>query len=216
MAHPYWPLFDVEVRTPRLTLRYIDDVLATQLVDLIRGGIHDPSFMPFLHPFTDAGPDEIGPNSFRFWWNSRGATTPSSWNINFAVVVDGEPVGATSLEAADFPVLRQFETGSWLGRPLQGQGLGRELRIATLTFGFLGLDAEFATTGAWHDNDRSLGVTNALGYEPEGSRRAVRRGKPDTLLGFRMTRDHFAANIQREDIEIIGDEAARTFLGVER
>ena len=29
MPHPHWPLFDVEVRTPRLTLRYADDILLT-------------------------------------------------------------------------------------------------------------------------------------------------------------------------------------------
>jgi hypothetical protein len=25
MAHPYWPLFDIEVQTPRLTLRVVTD-----------------------------------------------------------------------------------------------------------------------------------------------------------------------------------------------
>ena len=34
MAHPYWPLFDLQVRTPRLELRYPDDELAFGLIDV--------------------------------------------------------------------------------------------------------------------------------------------------------------------------------------
>ena len=40
MAHPYWPLFDLVVRTPRLVLRYVDDALAVDLATLAASGIH--------------------------------------------------------------------------------------------------------------------------------------------------------------------------------
>ena len=53
MGHPTWPLFDLEVRTPRITLRYIDDEMAVRLVDLANRGIHDPDRMPFSIPWTD-------------------------------------------------------------------------------------------------------------------------------------------------------------------
>ena len=49
MSHPYWPLFDLEVRTTRLTLRYVDEALAVELAEL-HGGIHDPATMPFCGP----------------------------------------------------------------------------------------------------------------------------------------------------------------------
>lgn len=216
MAHPYWPPFDVEVRTPRLTLVAVTDDIAVELAALAARGVHDPSFAPFIIPWTDLEPPELERGVLRFHWRSRAEATPDNWRVSFAVVADGEVVGSTDLVATDFPVLRQFETGSWLGSEHQGRGLGKELRVATLTFGFLGLDAVAATTGAWHDNAPSLGVTRSLGYEPEGSRRVVRRGRPDTLLGFRMSREHFLANIRRDDIEIAGDDAVRTFLGVSR
>ena len=38
------------------------------------------------------------------------------------------------------------------------------MRLAALTLGFDGLGAEIATTGLWHDNAASLGVTQSLGY----------------------------------------------------
>ena len=38
MAHPHWPIFDIEVRTPRLTLRAVDDEIATELENLAEAG----------------------------------------------------------------------------------------------------------------------------------------------------------------------------------
>ncbi len=52
--------------------------------------------------------------------------------------------------------------------------------MACLALAFDGLDAEFALTGAWHDNEASLGVTRSLGYVEEGRRRELRRGVPMT------------------------------------
>ena len=216
MVHPFWPLFDVEVRTPRLRLRAVTDELAVELATLAARGVHDPSFSPFYVPWTDLEPPALQRGVLQFHWRSRADTTPTNWRVPFAVESDGQIVGSTDLAASDFPVLRQFETGSWLGREFQGQGLGRELRIATLAFGFLGLDAERATTGAWHDNQPSLGVTRSLGYEPSGSRRAVRRDRSDTLLGFHMDRSHYLENVHRDDIEIDGDDAVRELLGLSR
>jgi RimJ/RimL family protein N-acetyltransferase len=215
MAHPYWPLFDIEVRTPLITLRAVTDEVAIELAALAARGIHDPAFAPFYTPWTDVESPELERGVLRFHWRSRADTTPTNWRIPFAAVVDDRIVGSTDLAASDFPTLRQFETGSWLGREFQGNGLGTEMRVATLTFGFLALDAEFATTGAWHDNGPSLGVTRSLGYEPEGSRRALRRNQADLLLGFRMTREHFLATIRRDDIEIDGISGTRELLALD-
>lgn len=214
MGHPYWPLFDVEVRTPRLRLRAVTDELATELATLAARGVHDPSSSPFYVPWTDLEPPDLQRGVLQFHWRSRAETSPVKWRVPFAVEADGRIVGSTDLAAVDYPVLRQFETGSWLGREYQGQGLGKELRIATLAFGFLGLDAERATTGAWHDNAPSLGVTRSLGYEVSGSRRAVRRERSDTLLGYHMDRAAYLANVHRDDIEIIGADAAKALLGI--
>ena len=92
MAHPFWPLFDLEVRTPRLTLRYVDDELGVEVAHLALRGIHDKDFMPFATPWTDVPDEELGPNSFRHWWLSRAETTIDRWNINLAVIEHGDTV----------------------------------------------------------------------------------------------------------------------------
>jgi RimJ/RimL family protein N-acetyltransferase len=213
MGHPYWPLFDLEIRTPRLTLRYLDDELGTAVAAVAALGVHDPSWMPFMTPWTDHDSPELERNAFQFWWRSRAEIRPDHWNINLAVIVDGAVVGASGLSADNFGVLRTFETGSWLGRAFQGKGLGAELREATLHLGFAGLGAEHATTGAFTDNAPSLAVTQRLGYEPEGARRVVRRGESAELLGFRMQRSHWET-IRRDDIEMSGVDGARDLLHI--
>lgn len=213
MGHPYWPLFDVEVRTPRLTLRYVDDDLAVELAALAARGIHDPATMPFLTAWTDVEPPELERNSLQFWWRTRAATTANHWDLPFAVLAEGGVVGGSAVGADDFAVLRTVETGSWLGLAHQGRGLGTELRHAALHLGFAGFGAEHATTNAFADNAASLGVTRSLGYEPTGTRRVVRRGEPADLLEFRMTRAHWET-IRRDDITLTGIDAARTFLAI--
>ncbi len=213
MANDHWPPFDLEVRTPRLTLRYLDDDLARQLLVVAARGVHDPNVMPFSVPWTDLPSPQMEHEAMRFYSRNRAEIRPGSWTLQFAVVVDGDVVGACDLMASDFSALRQFTTGSWLGREFQGQGLGKEMRMAALTLGFDGLDAEFAQTGAWHDNAASLGVTRSLGYEEEGRRRMLRRGVPDEMIGYRMSHAHWET-IWRDDITIAGLDATRDFLGI--
>lgn len=214
MPHPYWPLFDLEVRTPVLTLRYIDDELAVELAALAGRGIHDPTWMPFLHPWTDVPSPEMERNAFRFWWGRRAATRPDNWSIECAVLVDGQVVGASGLGTEQFGVLCSVETGSWLGQEFQGRGLGREMRAASLHLAFAGLGAEYATSGAFSDNGPSLGVTRSLGYESVGTRRVVRRGEPADLLLYRMPRSHWET-IRRDDIELTGLDGVRDLLGID-
>lgn len=52
MGHPYWPLFDLRLRTERLELGWPDDDDCTQLAALAAKGIHPPDFMPFQMPWT--------------------------------------------------------------------------------------------------------------------------------------------------------------------
>ena len=152
MIHPIWPLFDLRVTTPRVELRHIDDELATELALLAAKGIHDPATMPFGMPWSDIPSPQLEQNALQFYWRCRAEMCPKDWSLNFATIVDGKVVGTTGLLAKEFPTIRQFETGSWLGREHQGKGIGKEMRVASLQLGFLGFGAEHATTGAWHDN----------------------------------------------------------------
>jgi len=215
MSHPTWPLFDLRVRTPRLELRYIDDELATELSVLATNGIHDPGFMPFSMPWSQESSPALERNTMQFYWRCRAETTPAHWSLNLATLVDGVVVGTTGLMADDFPTLRVFETGSWLGREYQGKGIGKEMRAASLHLGFLGLDAQFATTSAWLDNGPSLGVTKSLGYTPTGRRRSVRQDLPSEMHLYEMARADFTTHLQRDDIEMHGLPAAREQLGLD-
>jgi RimJ/RimL family protein N-acetyltransferase len=214
MPHPYWPLFDLVVRTPRITVRYLDDALAVELATLAAAGIHDPDTMPFADPWTDVPSADLERNPLRFYWRSRAETSPDSWNLLFAVLEGDEVVGSTSIGSSGFPVVRTFETGSWLGGRFQGRGLGTELRIATLHLGFLGLDALEARTGAFEDNPASLGVTRKLGYEPNGVAVHDRRGARAVSHRFLMTRQYFLDHVRRDDVTIEGDAGARELLGI--
>lgn len=214
MTHPTWPLFDLRVVTPRLELRYIDDELARDLSLLAAKGIHDPDFMPFSIPWSLEPSPQLERNCMQFYWRCRAETSPTDWHLTLAAIVDGRVVGTTGLMAKDFPTLRTFETGSWLGREHQGHGIGTEMRIATLHLGFEGLGAQWATTGAWSDNGPSLGVTNRLGYTRVGHRRAVRMGKADELHGYEMSGAHFAAALRRDDITLEGVAACLPVLGL--
>ncbi len=214
MTHPVWPLFDLRLTTPRLELRYLDDELATELAELAAKGIHDPAYMPFGLPWSDVEPPMLQRNAMQWYWRRRAELSAADWSIMLAAVVDGLVIGTSELFAKDFLILRQFTTGSWLGRAYQGQGLGKEMRVASLHLGFAGLGAEFAATGAWVDNGPSLGVTRSLGYEEEGRRRTVRRGEAVEMQGFRMTREHWERTVRRDDIVIDGLHDALPLLGL--
>jgi RimJ/RimL family protein N-acetyltransferase len=214
MTNPVWPLFGLTVTTPRLQLRYVDDALATQLALLAAGGIHDPSFMPFGIAWSDVESPLLERNTVQYYWRCRAETSATHFDLSLAVLADDEVVGVTGLTANDFPIMRQFETGSWLGRAFHGRGLGKELRRATLHLGFVGLGATMATTSAFADNGASLGVTRSLGYAENGHGRHLRRGQIGDMLRFDMTVEHWQQHVRRDDITIDGIEACLPLLGL--
>jgi RimJ/RimL family protein N-acetyltransferase len=113
------------------------------------------------------------------------------------VYVGDECLGAQTVLAEDFAVLRTVETGSWLGRAHQGRGFGKEMRAATLHFAFECLGATHAVTGAFEDNAASLGVTRSLGYRPNGERLCVRRGSVARELRFVLDAEGWSAATAR-------------------
>jgi RimJ/RimL family protein N-acetyltransferase len=196
-----WPLFDLAVRTPRLELRPPRESDMYALVHLAGEGIHDPSSMPFLVPWTDLPSPRRERESLQFYWRCWAEWSAERWRLPLVAVADGVVVGTQDLAADDFVTRRVVETGSWLGAAHQGRGLGKEMRSAVLHLAFVGLDATRALTGAWHDNGASLGVTRALGYEPNGDQVRLRRGRPALELEFKMDRAGFD-RIRRSDIVV--------------
>ncbi len=213
MAHPYWPLFDLRIRTPRLELRLATDEDLYRLVALIDEGIHDPSTMPFFVPWTDGPPERRQRECLRWWWSKRATWRPDEWTFTAVVLADGEPVGSQDLLAKSFSQLRTVETGSWLGRAHQGLGLGKEMRAAILHLAFDELGAVEAYSRAFEDNAASLGTSRAMGYSLNGRHRELQRDQPAMTVDLRLDRATWVAH-RRDDIEVIGLERCREMFGL--
>jgi RimJ/RimL family protein N-acetyltransferase len=210
----HWPLAALAVRTPRLELRWPDDDDLVALADLAAKGVHGPSFMPFTQPWTRADPGgELQRRVFQFHWRQRAEWTPESWNFNPVTVVDGEVVGTQGLFAQSFGVRRTAGTGSWLGAAHQGRGIGKEMRAAILHLLFAGLDALRAESGAFADNEASLGVTRSLGYRDNGELMIDREGSRTRELMFVLDRGDWEAR-RRDDIAIVGLAPCLPLFGV--
>ena len=215
MARPvsFWPLFDLVVRTPRLELRLPHEDEFAALIDLADQGIHDPETMPFFVPWTDLEPEQRARATAQWLWGHRANWSPENWTLTAAAFVEGRPVGMQDVGAQHFRAVRSVETGSWLGRAHQSQGLGREMRQAILHLAFAGLGAEEALSGAFEDNAASLAVSRAVGYEENGEARGHRRDGFGRTVRFRMGRPQWERT-RRDDIEIIGlDRCLDLFVG---
>ena len=212
----HFPAFALEVRTPRLTLRFPDDDddLA-DLAELGARGVHADDAMPFTVPWTRVPPPYMQRNTLQYFWTQRTTLQADAWNLPLVTVVDGSVVGTQGVFTTEWKVSRTVETGSWLGREFQGQGIGTEMRHAVLHLAFDGFGAERATTFAYEDNPASLAVTRAMGYRPNGQDRVARDGGPVLLHRFVMDRDDFAER-RRADIELVGAAEVAALFGTER
>ncbi len=211
MATP-WPLFELEIRTPRLVLRPPTDDDLGELADLAAAGIHDPTTMPFSTPWTDQPVADLRLGVLRWTWRNRADLTADDWKLGLAVFEAGRCVGVQDLQATRFAVRRTVATGSWLGLAHQGRGIGREMRAAVLHLAFAELGAQRAETAGFVDNPRSLAVTRALGYRPNGDEVLERRGEAARCLRFVLDRDRWAST-RRHDIEVVGLDGCRRLLG---
>ena len=203
VPHPYWPLFDLRVRTPRLEVRLLTDDEQNELVAVSDRGIHDPAVMPFSTPWTDRPLPDRHRETLQFWWGARATWSPHHWRFQGGVFVDGRPVGVQELSATEFGPLRSVKTGSWLSREYQGQGIGKEMRSAILHLAFDGLGAQEALSGAFFDNDASMATSRSLGYVFNGEELLLRRGQPDRMINLRLDRDTWSST-RRNDIVIEG------------
>lgn len=198
-----WPLFGLRVLSPRLELRYPSDRDLGGLAQAAAAGIHDPAVMPFEIPWTDAPAPELPRNALQFWWGLRSGWKPTDWTLTLAVLEEGRLVGVQDLQAKEFGVTRQVQTGSWLTRSAQGRGIGTEMRAAVLHLAFEGLGARRAVSAAFEDNPASLGVSRVLGYVENGDAVQSRRGKPVRRINLLLERAAWEGH-RRGDIRLEG------------
>jgi RimJ/RimL family protein N-acetyltransferase len=195
-----------------LTLRVPDDDDLVDLAELGAAGVHAGGTMPFSVSWTAVEPPFQQRNTLEYFWTQRTTLQRDLWNLTLVAVVDGKVVGTQGAFAKEWKVTRTAETGSWLGREFQGQGIGKEMRLAVLHLVFDGFGADQALTAAYEDNPASLGVTRALGYRPLHTERVAREGEVAHQCWFSMDRDGFAA-IRRDDIEVCGGEEVAALFG---
>ncbi|MHA7270477.1 GNAT family N-acetyltransferase [Arthrobacter sp. HLT1-20] len=197
-----WPLFELTITSPRLTMRIVRDDDLPGIVNAALAGIHDPAVMPFSVPWTDADPLDMARGMARHQWELRAGVRPDHWTLNFTVLLGGVPIGTQSVGAAGFSTTKTVNSGSWLTVAQQGRGYGKEMRAAALLFAFdhLGADAAESSAAVW--NRASLGVSRSLGYR-HGAIRPIepRAGHPDELQEVRL----LAADFNRPDWDITVD-----------
>ncbi|HEY1829569.1 MAG TPA: GNAT family N-acetyltransferase [Acidimicrobiales bacterium] len=198
MAYPHWPLFDLVIRSPRLELRLAHEEEFASIVDLIDAGIHDPSTMPFTHPWTDDPLPKRQRDNYQHWWGLRANWRPDNWVFDATVFHEGKVIGVQSIFSKNYGALRTVHTGSWIGQAYQGQGFGHEMRAAMLHFAFTGLGANVAISGAFVDNAASLGVSRSLGYSENGRDIVLRRGQADEIVNLRLDRADWEAHSHPE------------------
>jgi RimJ/RimL family protein N-acetyltransferase len=207
-----WPLFGLRLKVDQVELRLPTDPELAELAEVAADGVHDPSIMPFLTPWTRREPPQLQRATLQFHWGERAAWTPERWSLNMAVFVDGVVVGSQGIGATAFAVVRTVGTGSWLGQRFQGRGIGTAMRTAVLALAFEGLGAVAAESGAFGDNPASLAVSRKLGYRPNGvlfhDREGVRASEQRLLL----TREEWHA-VQRPPVSIEGLEACLELFG---
>ena len=207
-----WPLFGLRLRTEHLVLRLPTDDDVVELLQVAKAGIHPPGEMPFGMAWTSVTGAGFDRGFLQHYWRARAALTPDSWFLNFMIELDGRPIGAQSIDAENFAVLRTVHTGSWLGREYQGRGIGKEMRAAVLVFAFDGLEAQVAETSAFLDNGPSNGVSRALGYEENGLGSLAPEGVARVTQKFRMTAEAWRSR-PRPALTIEGLDGVRELLG---
>ncbi|MFL5688302.1 MAG: GNAT family N-acetyltransferase [Chloroflexota bacterium] len=208
-----WPLFGLRLRTERLVLRMPTDDDLPGLLAVAKAGLHPPETMPFGVAWSTLPSPAFERGFLQHYWRLRATWSADAWALNLMVELDGQPIGAQSIDAASFAVHRRVHTGSWLGLPFQGHGYGKEMRAAVLALAFDGLGARVAETEAFLDNAPSNGVSRALGYDPNGLGSLAPEGVSRETQRFRMTLDGWRSR-ERGRVDIDGLEGCRDMFGL--
>lgn len=213
VTHPLWPLLDLRLSTANLVLRLPREEELPAFSAVAAAGIHPPEEMPFGIPWTDVPSPQRERDSYQWWMSVRSSWSVESWVLTLGVWVDGEPAGFQDLRGPEFLKYRTVGSGSWLGLPFQGRGVGKLMRQAALTLAFDHLGAEIAESEAFIDNPASNRVSLAIGYEPNGFGRLAPRGVARETQRFRMTLDGWRAR-PRPEVQIDGLEPCLELFGL--
>lgn len=213
MTQPYWPLFDLRLRTGALELAPMTEADLGEVAAALPDDLElDPRATRYDLPENVAR----GVIAHQTYWKTLGTWSPQDWEVLFCVRRGHDLLGVQGLEGRDFPVLRTVDTSSWLVERARGSGVGKRMRRAVLTLAFGPLQARAAITSAWHDNEASLGVSRSIGYLPNGESFLARDGGADTLVHLRLTRERWlSVGPGAGEVTIDGFEPTRPLFGLE-
>lgn len=205
-----WPFFDLRLTCGEVLLRGVTDADLDVLLGVLPDDLeHDPRTerLAGLDDETDRRRMVAADV-----WKHRGTWSPTSWCLDLAVEVAGEPVGVQALEGEDFPQLRTVDSFSWLAAHVRGRGLANQMRACILTMAFEHLDAVAAVSSARTDNPASLAVSRRLGYEDNGLSRTDTPTGVTELQHVRLTRDRWQPG--QWPVEVSGVEATLPWFGL--
>lgn len=208
------PPLGLTVRAGDLELRGITDELLLEVCKVAEEGIHDPDEMPFYFPWSTAPRGELSRNTANYHWGTRASFGPDEFRLELAVIHRGEVIGCQGVSARNFPVTRTGETGSWLGRRHQGQGIGTAMRQAMCALLFDHLGFEEILSGAFVDNPASLAVSRKVGYVPTSTERFQRR-EGELAINQRLLLTPEAFVRGSDPVQVTGADAVRRAIGLD-
>jgi RimJ/RimL family protein N-acetyltransferase len=107
-------------------------------------------------------------------------------------MVEGSPIGMQDLIGIDFAALGTVSTFSWLQPSFRRRGWApRCARQYSNLAPSTAWTLVRASSEAFTDNEASNAVSRALGYEPNGTTWATRRGNPALLTAWKLTRKNW-------------------------
>lgn len=208
------PFLGLELRSGDLSLRAVHDHELQELIAVAQSGIHDPGERPFAVPWTELEDPQFTWQFAAHQWLARASASPAQWNLPLMIRKDGKICGIQALRATDFMHIRTVGTASWIARSMHGQGLGTRVRALALEFAFAHLDAQLATTEAFHDNHASRAVSGKLGYQPSGVSLYWNVDRRVQLQAYQMQADAWMQRPDRPGLEVSGLEDFRRLIGI--
>src|SRR5690625_5049127 len=154
-----WPFTRLCVRLDDLELRLPNFSELTDLALLAKKGVHAPGAMACSLAWNGTEPPHGLPSGMQYFWRPPGVIPPEVRELALTVVDGEQVVGTSGLSGQEFALHHTIETGSWIGRDFQGQGIGTKMRIMCLALAFDHLGAAQVTSGAFADNAASNRVS---------------------------------------------------------
>lgn len=200
-----WPVMTIRVRSQRIELATPSETDLAELSQLAARGIYDPLNLYIPRSPVAGWNDLASPAAERaflqYYWASLADCKPEKWTLLLAARVNDTVIGVQEIGAKDYSITRTVSTGSWLGQQYQGQGHGKEMRLAILHLAFSGLGAHFAESAAWESNAPSLAVSRSLGYIENGVTIRAFNQRQHKQVNLVLSRNRFQPGHVRFEID---------------